>query len=161
MTRCNWRTVAGLGIAGMLVAAPSMQAGEETSGARGAGMSGTSTGARPREVSGEETPGGKPAGPATAHDGKTQVIGTIEQFDRVTRTLKLASSDKTLKLTDDTEVFKDGEKRSPGDVMEGDQVRASCSGSGDTLQVERLEVTGGTAGGSPSGAAPGGSERRP
>jgi hypothetical protein len=180
MKRFAWSAVAGFGVAGLLVAAPSARPDERTqasqpgttatdtnktgktssdtpSGARGSGMGGTSTGARPGEVTGA-APAGEAA--ATASQQRNQVTGKVEKFDRGTRTLSLANSDKTLKLTDDTEVMKDGQKVSPGQIMEGDEVRASYSGSGDTLRVDRLEVmtsasTGGTTPGpSKSGSPP-------
>jgi hypothetical protein len=122
---------------------------DSTSGARGSGMGGTSTGARPGEVTGT-APGGPSAG-ATAQ-AKNHVAGRIEKFDRRNRTLSLVDSDKTLTLTDDTEVTKDGQKVSPGQLMEGDDVRASYTGAGDTLRVDRLEVTSKTAGTATPGA---------
>jgi hypothetical protein len=162
MKRSGWSAVAGFGVAGLLAAAPAARADEQTqaskpgttatdanktgktptegpSSARGSGMGGTSTGARPGEVTGT-APGGSSAG-AQGAQPRNELAGRVEKFDREARTLSLADSDKKLTLTDDTEVTKDGQKVSPGQIMEGDEVRASYSGSGDTLRVDRLEVT--------------------
>jgi hypothetical protein len=50
-------------------------------------------------------------------------------------------------VTDSTRVMKDGQSASLSDIKEGDQIRASYSGSGDTLMVSRIDVmTAGTTG---------------
>jgi hypothetical protein len=125
------------------------ESGKKGTGAKGSGMGGESTGARPGEVSGAGTAAGASAGTAGKKAGEptgeptgNEVSGRIEAIDRANRTLTIANSEKPLKLTDDTEVIRNGEKSSPGDLMEGDEVRASFSGSGDNLQVTRVEVIG-------------------
>jgi hypothetical protein len=184
--RFDWRTIAGIGAAGLLVAAPAVRADHheaKTSGAsgmeqgasgkeseaRGTGQAGTSTGARPGEVTG--APGA--AGGASEQEQRAQVgaqeelSGKVEKYDREKRTLSLSDSDKELKLTDDTEVTKDGSRVSPGQIMEGDEVRASLSGSGEAVRIEIGSTQGGTGAGSTSGPgssgttsdAPGGSPK--
>jgi Cu/Ag efflux protein CusF len=128
-------------------------------GAKGSGMGGTSTGARPGEVSGAGTAAGTSEA-TRAGARQNEITGRIEAFDRETRTLTIADSQKKLTLTDDTEVLKNGEQASLGDLMEGDEVRASfsASASGDTVEVERLEVlrTGTTESGGARGSGMGG-----
>jgi hypothetical protein len=170
MTRFSWSTVAGFGIAGLLVTAAPAQADDEKkqggtatttgsdtaqgqssstpsseedakkgTGARGSGMGGTSTGARPGEVSGAGTAGAT-SSTAGAVTGQSELTGKIETYDRQTRTLTLSNSDQKLTLGDNTQVMKNGEPAAPGDLMEGDEVRASYSGSGDSIQIQKLEV---------------------
>lgn len=74
------------------------------------------------------------------NDTSQQLTGTVEKFDHAAKELTLANSSKKLKISDDTTVMKDGQAASLTDIQEGDQVRASFSGSGDTLQVSRIEV---------------------
>ncbi|WP_242345584.1 hypothetical protein [Anaeromyxobacter terrae] len=71
---------------------------------------------------------------------KNELTGKVEKFDRDTKELTLANSDKKLKVSDSTRVMKDGQRASLSDIKEGDQVRASFSGTGDTLQVNRIDV---------------------
>lgn len=191
MRRIGWSVVAGFGVAGLLFASPAVLATEgakEKSGesghmshdssatssgtssgkeseARGSGQAGTSTGARPGEVTGSATgsSGTSEREAAKAATASNEVSGKVEKYDREKRTLSLEDSDKKLKVTDDTQVMKDGNKISPGQIMEGDEVRASFSGSGDVVEVLILEVTPATPGsGTGSGATPpatGGSEK--
>jgi hypothetical protein len=110
--------------------------------ARGSGQAGTSTGARPGEVTGSTASGGTSQREAAkAAEATHEVSGKVEKFDRQTRTLSLADSDKKLKVTDDTQVMKDGTRVSPGQIMEGDEVRASYSGAGDEVEVVTIELT--------------------
>ncbi|HYG68705.1 MAG TPA: hypothetical protein VD838_13645 [Anaeromyxobacteraceae bacterium] len=140
-------------------------------GARGSGMGGTSTGARPGEASGAGTPRGTTGSVDPAPDAhQNEITGRIQAYDRDRRTLTLADSDQKLTVGDDTIVIKNGERASPGDLMEGDEVRASFAeggAQGDAVRVERLEVlsSGGTSerggakgtgmGGTSTGARPG------
>jgi hypothetical protein len=84
------------------------------------------------------------------------VTGTVQKFDRDTNTLTLSGTDKKLKVSDDTKVMKDGTTGSLSDIKEGQQVRASYSGTGTTVQATRIDVisAGGKMGG-PSGGAGG------
>jgi hypothetical protein len=69
------------------------------------------------------------------------LTGKVEQFDRSTNELTVAGSDQKLKIDSSTKVMRDGSRASIDDIKEGDQVRASYSGSGDTLQVRSLDIT--------------------
>jgi Cu/Ag efflux protein CusF len=123
MKHFGWGTVAGLGLAGLLVAATAAQAeggaAGETGGAGQTGQTGM----------GE-----------TGTTGAQEVIGTVEKFDPSKKELTLTTTDKTLKLTDDTQIMKEGQRASLSDIQEGAQVRASYSGTGDTVQVTQIEV---------------------
>jgi hypothetical protein len=140
MRAVTLKALAGLGAAGLLATAATAMDNEHRfkrlepsqrpsaaddkatggggSGARGSGQAGTSTGARPAEVSGK-----------------------VERYDRQNRTLTLQDSEKKLKVTDDTQVTRDGTRVSPGQIMEGDEVRASYSGSGDVVELTVIEIT--------------------
>jgi hypothetical protein len=178
MRRMEWGAVAGCGIAGLLLLAPSARADEpksgsatsqdsqqgmsgtadQGSGARGTGMGGTSTGARPGEVTGAPSaPGGTSEKEQRAQaktSDATHLSGKVEKYDRAARTLSIVDSDKQLKVTDDTQVFKGGDRVSPGQIMEGDEVRASFTGSGDTLEAVRIDVSGAPASGAGSSPRP-------
>jgi hypothetical protein len=170
--RIDWRTLAGIGVAGLLVAAPAVQANHheaKTSGAsgmeqgasgkeseaRGSGQAGTSTGARPGEVTGAPSAaGGTSQEEQRAQAGaQEELSGKVEKYDREKRTLSLSDSDKELKLTDDTQVMKDGTRVSPGQIMEGDDVRASFSGSGDALEATMIVIEVAPSGGTGAGAS--------
>jgi Cu/Ag efflux protein CusF len=87
---------------------------------------------------------------------KNELTGTVQKFDRETKELTLANSDKKLKVSESTTVMKDGQAGTLSDIKEGEQVRASFSGSGDTLQVSQIEVmTAGTTGTGTSGMGTG------
>jgi hypothetical protein len=196
MTRFGWKAVAGSGVAGLLVVAAAATAhdarrdstppkvislaseekattGSSGSGARGSGQAGESTGARPGEVTGAPSaPGGTSEKERhAAASASSEVSGKVEKYDRQNRLLTLADSDKKLKVTDDTQVTRDGTRVSPGQIMEGDEVHASFSGSGDEVEVVQIEITSsaastgssappsspgpGSGTGSPKGTAPG------
>lgn len=73
------------------------------------------------------------------------IEGRVELIDRAGNVM-LAGSESAgrafdrLKVDSRTEIKVNGEKATLNEVNEGDEVRASCSGSGDTLHVDRLEV---------------------
>jgi colicin import membrane protein len=123
---------------------------KEKSGATSPSSSGSMGGTTSEPSSGSSTSSGamgagSSAGTASATGDTSatagqQLTGTIQKFDKDSKELTLANSDKKLKVSDDTKVMKDGQKGSLSDIKEGDQVRASYSGTGDTLQVTTLEV---------------------
>jgi hypothetical protein len=176
----GWSPIAGASVAALLLAAPAFSTEEAKKGstasgasgaveeeasakeseARGSGQAGASTGARPGEVTGAPgEPGGTSAKEQRAAAGtQDQVSGKVEKYDREKRTLSLSGSEKKLKLSDDTQVMKDGARLSPGHIMEGDEVRASTSGTGEEVQVLVLEITPSAAA---QGAAPSGSTADP
>jgi Cu/Ag efflux protein CusF len=138
-------TIAGLGAAGLLVAGvPAYaQSGSTTSGqATDPSQSGSTTSQGTGSTgSGSATMGtGSEQHAMGAESGKTELTGTVAKFDAETKELTLQNSDKKLKVTDTTRVMKDGQSASLSDIKEGDQVRASFSGTGDTLQVSRIDV---------------------
>ncbi len=86
---------------------------------------------------------------ASASSGQ-QVTGKVEKFDQTKNQLSLQ-----LKVSDSTQVMKDGQKASLSDIKEGDQVRASLSSTG---QVQRIDVmSSGSSGSSGSSSSPSGS----
>jgi hypothetical protein len=91
---------------------------------------------------------GTDTGASTSSGTGKQLAGRIDRIDRSTNTLTLDG--RMLKMDSSTEVTKDGSRATLSDVKEGDQVRASFSGSGDTLNVQRIEVMGTEATGSGS-----------
>ena len=92
--------------------------------------------------------------------------GKVEKFDRAENTLTLSGTDKKLKVDSSTQVMKEGARASLEDIKEGDQVRASYSGTGETVNAQTIDIvpsgsmgtgTPGTTEPSPSpGAEPGG-----
>jgi hypothetical protein len=100
--------------------------------AQGYGGTGTGTGSSGSTTS--SSPG--TAASTTTHGD--QIVGRVDRIDRSTNTMSL--NGKMLKLDSSTEVTKDGARASLNDIQEGDQVRASYAGSGDTLNVQRVDV---------------------
>jgi hypothetical protein len=80
------------------------------------------------------------SGSATSAQGGQSLQGKVESFDRTNNTLMLSGSEKTLKVDSSTKVMKQGSRATLDDIKEGDQVRASYSGSGETLQVKSLDI---------------------
>jgi Cu/Ag efflux protein CusF len=83
--------------------------------------------------------------PAEARSGGSStsaVSGTVKNVDPAKNEVTVAGSHGTLTVTDETQIVKDGQRAALADVHEGDEVRASYSGAGDTLHVSRLEIVG-------------------
>ena len=139
MKRFVWESIVSLAIAGLLVAAPAHGQSGSTGGSSTTGgqTSGTGTGSgSSMGQSGSSTA----AGPGAMSSTGTELAGKVEKIDRQSNELTIANSGKTLKLSADTKIRKDGQKAKISDIKEGDLVRASFSGSGDTLHVKRLDV---------------------
>jgi hypothetical protein len=80
---------------------------------------------------------------------QNQITGKVEKVDQTKKQLTLQ-----LKVDESTQVTKNGQRASLSDIKEGDQVRASFSGS----QVQRIEVmSGGSSGGTGSSDSTSGS----
>jgi len=68
-----------------------------------------------------------------------ELTGRVEGVDRSNGTVRVAG--KTLRIATSTSVTRGGIGVEASTLREGDQVRASFSGSGDTLKAERIDVT--------------------
>ena len=102
--------------------------------------------------SGTSGSGGSMAPGSKSTSGHSHMLhGRVQSFDRSNNTLTLAGSDKTLKVDSTTQVMKDGSRASIDDIEEGDDVRASYSGSGDTLTARKLDIMSAGAAGSSAG----------
>jgi Cu/Ag efflux protein CusF len=142
----GWGVMTGLGMAGLLVAGTPAWAGggsagstSDTSSSSGSAMGSTGSTSDPASGSTMGTPSGSTASEQSASamgsTGSNEVTGKVEKFDRTNKELTLS-----LKVSDSTQVTKDGQTASLSDIKEGDQVRASFSGSGETLEVTQIEV---------------------
>jgi Cu/Ag efflux protein CusF len=82
--------------------------------------------------------------------------GKVEKFDRSENTLTLSGIDTKLKVDSSTQVMKEGARATLNDIKEGDQVRASYSGTGETVNAKTIDIM-------PSGSmgAPGTTEPSP
>jgi Cu/Ag efflux protein CusF len=161
MKRIAWGTVSGLGIAALLAlglparahdksgtsgSSASGQSSDTSSPGSSATKSGSDTGeaSSSSDTSGSSAPASDTSGTSASasNDQGTsqQLSGTVQKFDQDSKQLTLSSSDKTLKINDDTKVTKNGEEASASDIHEGDRVRASFSGSGDDVEVLTIEV---------------------
>jgi Cu/Ag efflux protein CusF len=105
--------------------------GQQDRSATTAGSSGQSTST---ETSGTSSTS---SGMSSAQ-ASNELSGRVEKFDHESKTFTVAGKD--LKVDSSTKVMKDGEKAELTDIQEGDEVRASYSGSGDTLTADRIEV---------------------
>jgi hypothetical protein len=125
---------------------PGTPSDTQRGGAEGAATSGQQTRApEERQTSPSRTSApGAAASSATASPttgmAANELVGRVESVDRSKGTLQVAG--KTLKVETSTSVKRNGVGAEVRDIQEGDQVRASFSGSGDTLKAERIEVTG-------------------
>ena len=145
MKRLGLSSIAGLGVAGLLVVGTAYAQSGSTSGSQTTdpSQSGSASGSSTSTGSSSSTMGTGSGGSATeqhAMGSKNELTGTVEKFDRETKELRLQNSEKKLKVSESTRVMKDGQTASLSDIKEGDQVRASFSGSGDTLMVSRIDL---------------------
>lgn len=156
----GWGWMAGIGAAGLLVAgAPAYAGGDKagstgstaetkserdtTLGGTGAAGSMGSTGSAESSApgaAGTTDPSMGSTGSAEHHaamgsTSQNQVTGKVGKIDKTNNEITLS-----LKVSDSTQVTKDGQRASLTDIKEGDQVRASFSGSGESLQVTEIEV---------------------
>jgi Cu/Ag efflux protein CusF len=175
----GWGWMAGIGAAGLLVAGAPAYAGGEKAGSAGstAGtqsetdttLGGTgASGSMGSTGSAESTPGtagttdpstgsmgSSATGAAEPHGSmgamsQNEVTGKVDKFDQSSNELTLS-----LKVSDSTQVKKDGQTASLSDIKEGDQVRASFTGSGESLQVTEIEVMSSGAGSTGISSDPG------
>ncbi len=159
----------GLAAAGMVLVASHAQASTGTSSSAGdegtyGGTAGTGMTGSTSMGTSASTAATDPSSTASGHFDA--LAGKVQKFDRSKDTLTLAGSTKTLKVDPSTKVTKDGSRASIDDIKEGDQVRASFSGAGDTVQVQKLDIrpqgatgTSGMTGSSSSSAPSPGSSR--
>ncbi len=125
MRHIGWKAVAGLGVASLLAVAPPARAQAGASGAGGASSaSDKSTAAAP------------------------QVSGKVQKYDKDAKQITLDNSSTPLKLSANTQVTKNGQPANASDIHEGDDVRASFSRDGSTVDV--IDIA-------PAKHAPGGS----
>jgi Cu/Ag efflux protein CusF len=138
----------GLGMAGLLVAAAPAQA---QSGTTGGSTYGESSKSKSGTTSSQQDTGtmgthGSTTGTQSGMATQNEVTGKVDKFDQAKKELTLR-----LPVSDDTQVTKDGKQATLSDIKEGDQVRASFSGSGDQLKVNRIDVMSAGAGSSDTG----------
>jgi hypothetical protein len=143
MKQIGW-AVAGLGLFGLLVLGRPAHA-QGTSGT-GSSTSGQSSGSMGSSRSTDSTTSGSSTtSPGTSmgmekSSSSGSVSGKVKTFDKSANELTLANSDKTLKLSDKTKVTKNGQQASTSDIHEGDQVRASFSGTGSNVDVLMIDI---------------------
>lgn len=97
-----------------------------------------SAGATGAATTGEQRPAESGQASTSAPTSATpyEITGRVESVDASS----IAIAGKTLKVDTSTSVMKGGVGASLDDIQEGDEVRASLSGSGDPLKAERIEV---------------------
>ncbi len=131
MTKMRWMAGAAMVGAVALLTAHAQAQGASGDSSSGAGYSGT--GSSPSTSTDTSTS-------TTTTETSQQLQGRVQNFDRTNNTLTLSGSDKALKIDSSTQVMKNGSQATLDDIKEGDQVRASFSGTGDMLHVKRLDV---------------------
>jgi Cu/Ag efflux protein CusF len=117
---------------------------DSSAGSMGTGSGSMGTGSGSMNSGSGSTSSGASAStdPSSSTSGHFDALtGKVQSFDRSSNELTLAGSDRKLKLDSSTKVMRDGSRASIDDIKEGDQVRASYSGAGDTLQVKSLDIT--------------------
>jgi hypothetical protein len=186
--KIGWGLVAGLGTAGLLLAgipawAQTGSSGSTTGKGTSSGSSGSTTDSSkgssgsPYGTGSGSTSGsmGGPSdvqqeGPHHGHDssatgmgssmgstaasaGASEMTGKVQKVDKKNGQLTLA-----IKVSPSTQVTKNGQAASLSDIKEGDQVRASFSGSTVTqIEIMSKGATSGSMGGSSTGTGSSGS----
>ncbi len=147
----------GLAAAGMVFMASHVLAETGTSGtgstSSGSGTMGESSGSSTTTKSDTSTT----MTSDTSSTKSSALQGKVEKFDRSKNTLTLSGSDKTLKVDSSTMVMKNGLSATLDDIKEGDEIRASYSGSGNTVKVKSLDIVAAAPTGSSSGMGTGSS----
>lgn len=104
----------------------------------GTASAGSDTMAEPRTT--EERRTGTPpraeAGATTAGAAPFEVTGRVESVDES----RIEIAGRTLAIDSSTSIMKGGVGASLENIKEGDEVRATLSGSGDPPKAERIEV---------------------
>jgi hypothetical protein len=132
------------GTASTASAAPDSASSTGPEGARASASPGAaSTSSTAPRTASAATQGASSAGAQAGTPGK--FLGRIERIDRADN-VTIAGSEgvglafEQFKVDTKTEVVTPGGKGSMTDLNEGDEVRASFSGSGEELHVDKLEV---------------------
>jgi hypothetical protein len=145
--KIGWDKLTGLAVAGLLVASPAYAGGDKAHQRAGAEQDPAAAGTAAGTESGAMGATGAEAGAAQteaqteAHAGaqaglaQNEVTGKVERFDEQSRQLTLS-----LPVSETAQVMKDGQQAELGDIQEGDEIRASFTGTGETLEVNRIEV---------------------
>jgi hypothetical protein len=131
-----------IGIVGAVALAALACAGSTRSGKPASSESGGTTiktAAEEREAA-SATAGATPAGTATR-----EVEGRVELIDRANNvtlagTESVGRAFEKFKIDEDTKITVNGEQATVNEINPGDEVRASFSGEGDELRLERLEI---------------------
>ncbi len=126
MKRVVWLTVIGVGAAGLL-AVPSAARADE-----GASSTGSSSASRSSEASAPNT---LPTYPDAVYKNDL-----VLKMDDSRHEITLANAGKTMPVSNDCMVMKNGKVASMSDVKEGDAVRAATSGKGDSAKIVGIWV---------------------
>ncbi len=122
MRHIGWRMVAGLGVASLLALASPAQA--------------------------QGSSGGSSSASAKSSAATQEVSGKVQKYDKDAKQITLDNSSQPLKLSANTQVTKNGQPASAADIHEGDDVRASFSRDGSTVDVIDIAPAKRTPGGS-------------
>jgi hypothetical protein len=126
--------------------APATSATEQSTSGGAAKATSSAGAAAPGSAS--QSPAGAASTSASASAGAAgakEIQGRVEQIDRANH-VTIAGSENVghafdqFKADQNTRVTVNGKESTLGTVQEGDEVRASFSGSGDALHLDRLEV---------------------
>jgi len=177
--KIGWGLVAGLGTAGLLLAgipawAQTGSSGSTTGKGTSSGSSGSTTDSSkgssgspygtgsgstsgsmggPSDTGSSATGTGSSMGSTAASAGASEMTGKVQKVDKKNGQLTLA-----IKVSPSTQVTKNGQAASLSDIKEGDQVRASFSGSTVTqIEIMSKGATSGSMGGSSTGTGSSGS----
>jgi hypothetical protein len=163
MKRKGWSF--GFSAAALVMVAVSARAGSGGGGmspgygGRGAGTGESSAGTGSSSTDTSGTASGAMAGTDNSSGTSehfSALQGRVQNFDRTNNTLTISGTAKMLKVDSSTQVMKNGSRASLDDIKEGERVRASYSGSGDTVNVKTLDIMpAGTTGSGTSGSSKG------
>lgn len=121
--------VAGLGTAGLLVMASAARAGEPNKD-QSTGSSSTTDSAA--------TAAKSPT--SSTYPDAVYTNDVVKKVDMSKHELTLASSGKTVQLSDDCKVMMNGKSASMSEVKEGEPIRAAMTGKGDAAKIVEIWV---------------------
>ncbi len=111
----------------------------------------------PSTGGGLTTQSGKDTATSTSSTSKS-LTGEVAKVDKKDHTVSIKGTDQKLKVDPtSTQVMRNGSQASIDDIKEGDQVRASFSGTGSQIKVNKIDVLSSGGAGSSSGSMGGSS----
>lgn len=133
MKRITRSWAMGVGVAGMLLAATAARADDDASSSAGGDQgSGSSDASSSSEAESRSPP--------LAYPDAVYMKDVVKKMDGSKHEITMATSGKTMKMSDDVKVMRDGKPAAMSDVKEGEPIRAAVKGKGDSAEIVEIWI---------------------